>query len=80
MKRPPLVSVIIPAYNAQPFIRQTVLSVLNQTYDNLELFLVDDGSSDKTPEFLEHLSHHDSRITVLHQPNKGVASVRKLGN
>lgn len=74
----PLVSVIIPAYNAEAFINQTLISVLSQTYKNIEVLVVDDGSLDKTAEILEHFAEKDSRVIILKQPNAGVAAARNL--
>lgn len=73
---PPLVSVIMPAYNAAPYIRDSVATVLGQDHRHLELIIVDDGSSDGTPELVEGL---DPRITVLRQKNAGPAAARNLG-
>ncbi|MGB7085702.1 MAG: UDP-glucose 4-epimerase GalE, partial [Phormidesmis sp.] len=75
----PLVSVIIPAYNATCFIERTIKSVLNQTYQNLEILVVDDGSSDNTAELVRTLAAVDDRITLLEQRNAGVAAARNLG-
>jgi glycosyltransferase involved in cell wall biosynthesis len=74
----PLVSVIIPAYNAERFIARTLESVLNQTYKNIEVLVVDDGSSDRTPEIVHHFAEIDSRITLFQQSNAGVAAARNL--
>ena len=74
----PLVSVIIPAYNAEAFIPKTLESVLLQTYRHLEILVVDDGSSDGTPEIISTFARQDSRIRVLHQSNSGVATARNL--
>ncbi|MEG4048010.1 glycosyltransferase family 2 protein [Microcoleus sp. Pol17_C1] len=75
----PLVSVIIPAYNAEPFIEETVKSVLAQTYPAIEVLVVDDGSQDRTPEIVEKIGKKDSRVQLLKQPNSGVAAARNLG-
>lgn len=75
----PLVSVIIPAYNAQAFIDKTLASVLAQTYRNLEILVVDDGSSDRTVEIVQKFAAKDQRIRLLQQPNAGVAAARNLG-
>ncbi|BAY44965.1 family 2 glycosyl transferase [Scytonema sp. HK-05] len=74
----PLVSVIIPAYNAEAFISRTLQSVISQTYKNIEILVVDDGSRDKTVEIVESFAQKDSRIILLKQPNSGVASARNL--
>ena len=75
----PLVSVIIPAYNAEPFIEETLKSVLAQTYPVIEVLVVDDGSQDRTPEIVEQIGKKDSRVQLLKQPNSGVAAARNLG-
>jgi glycosyltransferase involved in cell wall biosynthesis len=70
--------VIIPAYNAEPFIEETLQSVLSQTYQALEVLVVDDGSSDRTPEIVERYAQQDARIKLLRQTNQGVAAARNL--
>lgn len=73
-----LVSVVMAAYNAEKTIRQAVLSVLGQSYQNLELLVVDDGSSDNTKEFVKEFAIKDSRIKLIHSPsNHGVSYARK---
>lgn len=74
----PLVSVIIPAYNAEVFIAKTLKSVLSQSYQNIEVLVVDDGSSDKTAEIVKSFAQKDSRISLLQQSNAGVAAARNL--
>ena len=76
--RQPLVSVIIPAYNAEKFITRTLKSVLSQTYANIEVIVVDDGSRDRTAEIVNEIAQTDSRIVFLQQPNSGVAAARNL--
>lgn len=75
----PLVSVIIPAHNAGDFIIETLLSVINQTYQNLEIIVIDDGSQDQTPQIVKNFMKKDSRIMLLQQFNQGVAAARNLG-
>jgi len=72
-----LVSIVIPAYNAEPFIKDTIKSVLNQTYDNWELIVVNDGSIDKTLEIIK--SFNDIRIKIINQTNSGVSVARNNG-
>ncbi len=74
----PLVSVIIPAYNAEKFIERTLNSVLSQTYKNIEVLVVDDGSQDRTAEIVKSIAELDQRVTLLQQPNSGVATARNL--
>lgn len=77
--RPELVSVIIPAYNAQRFLPMTLSSARAQTYANIEIIVVDDGSTDATPEMAEAAAHVDQRVRVVHQRNAGVAAARNRG-
>jgi glycosyltransferase involved in cell wall biosynthesis len=74
----PLVSVIIPAYNAEKFIAKTLESVLFQTYQNIEVLVVDDGSTDTTAEIVKSFVQKDSRVSLLLQSNAGVAAARNL--
>jgi len=73
-----LVSVIIPVYNGEAFIAETLNSVLSQTYKNLEIIVVDDGSTDKTVDIIQSFIKQDRRITLLSQANAGVAAARNL--
>lgn len=75
----PLISVIVPAFNAGLTIVETLQSVKNQTYKNIEIIVVDDGSTDKTCEVVEQLSLEDKRIILRRKPNGGPASARNLG-
>jgi glycosyltransferase involved in cell wall biosynthesis len=75
----PLISVIIPAYNAEAFIERTLNSVLAQTYQNLEVIVIDDGSGDRTPQIVEAIAERDRRVRLLQQFNAGVAAARNLG-
>ena len=79
MKNFPDVSVIIPVYNAEKTIIRCVESICKQSYRNIEIILIDDGSSDKSYEICEKLSYQDSRIRVYRQKNKGVSSARNNG-
>ena len=74
----PLISVIIPAYNAASLIERTLRSVLAQTYQNLEVLVVDDGSTDQTSAVVAAIAHQDPRVKLLHQANAGVAAARNL--
>lgn len=73
------VSVIIPVYNDEKHLKQCVESVLTQTYTNLEIILVDDGSTDHTPEICEEYREKYDQIRVLHKKNGGVGSSRNAG-
>lgn len=72
-----LVSVVIPCYNCEKYIYETIQSVLNQTYKNIEIIVVNDGSTDKSKEII--LSFKDDRIKYIYQENRGVASARNKG-
>ena len=74
-----LISVIVPVYNTEKYIEKCVMSILNQTYKNLEIILIDDGSTDNSPQICDSLAEKDNRITVIHQPNGGVSSARNIG-
>lgn len=74
----PLISVIVPAYNAENFIGETLNSVLSQTYRNIEVLVVDDGSQDRTPEIVKAFVQKDERVILLQQTNAGVAAARNL--
>ncbi len=77
-KSNPLVSVIIPTYNRAHLIKRSIKSVLNQTYQNLEIIVVDDGSTDDTKEIIE--SFNENRIKYIqHKQNKGAAAARNTG-
>ena len=74
-----LVSVIIPAYNIEKYIKKCIDCVRGQTYQNLEIILVDDGSTDRTPKICDLSASEDERIRVLHQPNGGLSRARNVG-
>lgn len=73
-----LVSVIVPAYNAENFISATLDSALSQTYDNIEVIVVDDGSRDLTTAIVKSAARRDRRVKLLRQTNRGVALARNL--
>lgn len=74
-----LVSVIVPVYNAEKYLDKTIDSILSQTYTNLEVILVDDGSKDKSLEICNNYKEKDNRVKVFHKENGGVSSARNLG-
>lgn len=75
----PLVSIIIGCYNAESYLRKGISSVLSQTYENIELWLINDGSKDRTAEICDELRQQDSRVHVIHKANGGVATARNAG-
>ncbi|WP_431768403.1 glycosyltransferase family 2 protein [Rhizobium phaseoli] len=70
--RQPLVSVVIPAFNASAYVERTLQSAMRQTYTALEIIVVNDGSTDDTAEIVEQIAMSDSRIRLLSTPNRGV--------
>src|SRR5438874_4376035 len=74
-----LISVIIPAYNAEQFIERTIDSASQQTHRNLEIIVVDDGSTDQTASIVKRLTKKDRRLRLIRQPNAGVAAARNRG-
>ena len=75
----PQVSIIIPVYNSEKYLRMTIESLLNQTYKDFEIILVDDGSVDASGKLCDELSLTDRRIVVIHKENGGVSSARNVG-
>lgn len=73
------ISIIVPAYNAEKHLAQCIESILAQTYSNLEIILVDDGSKDSTGKICDDYQKKDERIKVIHQPNAGVSKARNMG-
>lgn len=73
------VSIIVPVYNAEAYLERCVASLTGQTYQNLEILLIDDGSADHSGQMCDELACQDDRIVVLHQPNQGVSAARNLG-
>jgi glycosyltransferase involved in cell wall biosynthesis len=72
----PLISVVIPAYNCAPYLARAIDSVLNQTYQNIECIVVDDGSTDETPQILDAFA---SRVSRIRQENAGASAARNTG-
>ena len=75
----PLVSVVIPVYNVSRYLPQCLDSVISQTYRDLEILIIDDGSADDSGDICDRYAKRDDRIHVFHTPNGGVASARNLG-
>jgi len=74
-----LVSIIIPIYGVEIYLKQCIESVLNQSYSNLQIILVNDGSNDNCANICEHYSKLDSRIIIIHKENEGLVNARKSG-
>ena len=75
----PLVSVIVPVYNVEEYLKECIDSIVGQTYRHLEIILVDDGSSDQCGKICDEYSMIDNRIRVIHQPNRGLSAARNAG-
>ena len=75
----PLVSIIVPVYNAEKYLRYCVDSILWQSYEHLEIILVDDGATDSSPMILDEYQRRDNRVRVIHQTNGGIAKAQNAG-
>ncbi len=74
----PVISVIVPVYNVESYLRRCVDSILNQTFTDFELILVDDGSPDNCPAICDEYAQKDSRVHVIHQENRGQSTARNI--
>lgn len=75
----PLISVIVPIYNSEKYLNKCIRSILTQTYENFELILINDGSTDKSSQICDYFKNKDKRIKVINQHNKGQSIARNLG-
>lgn len=75
----PLVSIIVPIYKVEPYLRRCIDSIISQTYTNLEIILVDDGSPDNCPRICDEYAIKDKRISVIHKENGGLSDARNVG-
>ena len=76
---PPLISIIIPVYNVEKYLDKCINSVLMQTYKNIEILLINDGSTDSSGQICESYAKKDSRIKVIHKENGGLSDARNVG-
>src|SRR5699024_4494271 len=74
-----LISVIVPVYNVEKYVRRCIDSICGQTYSNLEIILIDDGSTDSSGKICDEMAAKDGRISVIHQENKGLSQARNAG-
>lgn len=73
------ISVVVPIYNVEDYLKKCIESIVNQSYRNIEIILVDDGSTDKSPEICDYYAEVDNRIYVIHKKNGGRVNARKAG-
>ena len=73
------ISIIVPVYNTEAYLNKCVDSLLCQTYENLQIILVNDGSKDSSPEICDEYARQDKRVTVVHKTNGGLSSARNAG-
>lgn len=73
------ISIIIPVYNVEKYLKKCIKSIINQTYTNIEIILVDDGSTDNSGKICDELKNKDSRIVVIHKKNGGLSEARNVG-
>lgn len=78
-KKKPLVSIIVPVYNVESYLERCIESVIGQTYKNIEILIIDDGSSDRSGAIADKYAKKDKRITVIHKKNGGLSSARNKG-
>ena len=74
-----LISIIVPVYNVEKYLDRCIQSIVEQTYRNLEIILVDDGSPDNCPAICDELSKNNANVKVIHKQNGGLSSARNAG-
>ena len=79
MENTPTVGIIIPIYNVEPYLRECLDSVVNQTYQNLQIVLVDDGSTDNSFAIAKEYFDRDERIVLIKKENRGLSHARNVG-
>lgn len=79
MKEQKLISVVVPIYNVEKYLEEALNSIVNQTYKNLQIILIDDGSTDQSGVLCDKYAKRDNRITVIHQKNSGAGAAKNTG-
>lgn len=79
MKEKPLISIVVPVYKVEKYLVKCIESILNQTYSNIEVILINDGSPDRCPYICEEYKAKDSRVKVVHKKNGGLSDARNFG-
>ena len=74
-----LVSIVVPIYNVEKYLKKCIDSIINQTYKNIEIILVDDGSTDNCGKICDEYTKTDNRIVVIHKKNGGLSDARNAG-
>ena len=74
-----MISVIVPVYNVEPYLRKCLDSIIGQTYKDLEIIIIDDGSTDCSGKICDEYEERDGRLKVFHTENKGLSAARNLG-
>ena len=73
----PKVSIIVPIYNVENYLKECLDSIINQTFKDLEIILIDDGSKDSCPQIIDNYAKNDERIIVIHKKNGGLMSTKR---
>lgn len=73
------VTIVVPVYNTEKYLDECIKSIVNQTYENIEVILIDDGSKDNSPKICDKWAQKDSRIQVIHKMNEGAGIARNTG-
>lgn len=75
----PKLNVIIPLYNAEKYIERCLMSIVNQTYENINVIVIDDGSTDRSADIVEKIAKRNEKVQLLRQANAGVSKARNTG-